>query len=78
MSGEYILTKEDVERLEKDFTYHPPKETQPARYEEIRAKAREFAKLIYLDCPRSREMSLALTKLDEVVFFANASIARHE
>lgn len=74
----YKLLEEEAKRLEKDFTYHPPKETQPPRYEEIRAKAKEFAEMLLLDCPRSRELSLALTKLDEVVFWANASIARNE
>ena len=78
MVGGYKLTEEESKRLERDFTYHPPKETQPLRYEEIRAYARTFAEIILLDCPRSREASLAMTKLDEVVFWANASIARNE
>ncbi len=29
-------------------------------------------------CPDSRELSLAITHLEEVVFWANAAIARHE
>ena len=28
-------------------------------------------------CPDSRELALAITKLEEVVFWANAAIARH-
>jgi hypothetical protein len=78
MVGGYKLTEEEAKRLERDFTYHPPKETQPMRYEEIRSLAKEFAEIILLDCPRSRETSLALTKLEEAVFWANASIARNE
>lgn len=78
MTGGYKLLEEEAKRLESDFTYHAPKGTQSQRYEELRAKAKEFAELIYLDCPRSREMALALTKLDETVFWANASIARNE
>lgn len=64
--------------LEHRFTYHPPKEGQSAKYEQIRSKALDLAQLIVNLTPQSREQSLALTKLDEVVFFANAAIARNE
>lgn len=60
----------------KRFTYHPPKEGQPLTYEQIRDTAKSFAMLLAGLCPESRERSLALTKLEEVVFWANASIAR--
>lgn len=78
MTGGYKLSEEDAKRLEKDFTYHAPKETQPQRYEELRGKAKEFAELILLSCPDSRERSLAITKVEESVFWSNASIARNE
>lgn len=66
------------EQIEKAFTYHAPKEGQPEKYQSIRDTAKEFAK--YLDelCPNSREKSLAITHLEEVVFWANAAIARNE
>jgi hypothetical protein len=65
------------QEIEKRFTYHPPvTATQVARYEELRAKAKEFAYLICESCPDSREQSLALTKLEEAVMWANAAIAR--
>lgn len=64
--------------IEKNFTYHSPKGNQPERYGRIRDKAREFAELIEAECPDSREKSLALTKLEESVMWANASIARNE
>jgi hypothetical protein len=60
------------------FTYHAPKAGQPERYQQIRAAARELADLLTAQCPESRELSLALTKLEEVVFWANAAIARNE
>ncbi len=78
MAGGYELLEEDVDRLEKDFTYHAPRENQPQRYGELRGKAKEFAELILLSCPNSRERSLAMTKVEEAVFWANASIARNE
>lgn len=66
------------QEIAKRFTYHPPTGTQPARYEAIRATAREFAEQLAADCPQSRELSLALTHLEEVVMWANAAIARNE
>jgi hypothetical protein len=73
--GPYMF---EEEILNKDFTYHPPKEDQRERYELIRATAKSFASLIFAMCPYSEEKSMALIKLDEVVFWANASIARNE
>lgn len=68
----------DSTELERRFTYHAPRGDQPARYERLRAEARELAELICDMCPDARERSVALTKLDEVVMWANASIARNE
>jgi hypothetical protein len=64
--------------LKNRFTYHAPKEGQPAKYTDIREKALEFADLINSLCPESREKSLAITKLEESVMWANAAIARNE
>jgi len=63
--------------LENNFTYHPPKEGQNEKYETLRAKAKDFCKLIIKMVPDSRERSLALTKIEESVFWANAGIARN-
>jgi hypothetical protein len=65
------------EQIEKTFTYHAPKEGQPAKYEHIRGMAKELAYTFDYNCPNSREKSLALTKLEEAVFWANAAIARN-
>lgn len=64
--------------LERRFTYHPPKESQPQRYEQLRATAKLFAELIVQLTPFSREQSLALTNLEQAVMWANAAIARNE
>ena len=64
--------------LKTRFTYHPPKDNQPEKYETMRGAALEFSRMIVECCPESRERSLALTKLDEVVMWANAAIARRE
>ncbi|MCP3885141.1 MAG: hypothetical protein GY700_06635 [Propionibacteriaceae bacterium] len=68
----------EQEEIDKRFTYHPPKEGQPQKYKTIRNFGAVLAKTINDNCPESREKSLAMTKLDEVVMWANASIARNE
>jgi hypothetical protein len=64
-------------KLENNFKYHAPKEGQPEIYVKIREKAKEFAYLIEEVCPESREKALAITKIEESVFWANAGIARN-
>ena len=60
------------------FSYHAPTEYQILRYGDIRSEARNLAYAILAATPESRERSLALTKLQEVVMWANASIAINE
>ena len=65
------------DELRLRFTYHPPKNEQQKRvYEDIRAIAAQFAYDLNNMCPDSREKSLAITKLEECVMWANAAIAR--
>lgn len=66
----------DSSELDRRFTYHAPKEGQPVKYEAIRSRAKHLALELIELCPHSRELSLALTKLEESVMWANASIAR--
>ena len=67
-----------AKELMRRFTYHKPKGNQPERYEGIRAKALMLAMEVCGSCPESRERSLAVTKIEEAVFWANAAIARNE
>ncbi|MGG4034218.1 hypothetical protein ABEV74_11045 [Paenibacillus cisolokensis] len=69
---------EKNQQIENNFTYHAPKDGQPAKYEAIRAKAKELAYLIDELCPSSREKSLAFTNLEQAIFWSNAAIARNE
>lgn len=64
--------------LANSFTDHPPQEGQPARYEEIRAAGRDFAEIIVGEVSDSRERTIAIGKIEEAVFWANAGIARNE
>ena len=63
--------------LENRFTYHAPKEGQPELYGILRRSGLELAVMISNGVPESREQSLAITKLEEAIFWANAGIARH-
>lgn len=64
--------------IDNRFTYHAPTEDQTVKYELIRNSAKHLALLIATKTPGSREQSLAMTKLEEAVFWANAAIARNE
>lgn len=63
--------------IEKNFKYHAPSGSQPERYVAVREKAKELAILIAQTGHASRELSLALTHLEEAVMWANAGIARN-
>ena len=65
------------EDLENRFTYHEPKPGQPEIYQALRVLAKELAYRISEVVPESREQSLALTNLEQAIFWANAGIARH-
>lgn len=65
------------EQIENNFKYHTPTEDKVHYYNELREQTKRTAELIDLRCPNSREKSLALTKLEEAVMWANASIARN-
>jgi len=64
--------------IEKNFTYHRVWGSQPYRYESLRKTAKDLAIAIDAQCPPSRERSLALTKVEEAIMWANAAIARNE
>lgn len=70
------MSKKD--QIENAFTYHPPKGDQPERYIKIRDAAKAFAFLIDECVPDSREKSVAMTNLEQVVMWANAGISRNE
>ena len=64
--------------IETRFTYYPPKGDQAKRYEKIRALGYNLAERLNELCPDSREKSIAITKLEESIMWANAAIARNE
>jgi hypothetical protein len=62
--------------LENNFTYHAPKGDQNEKYENLRNQAKLLAYRIKDLVPEGRERSLAMTNLEQVVFWSNAGIAR--
>jgi hypothetical protein len=67
-----------IKKVEKAFTYHPPKEGQAEKYEALRSIFKNAAYNIERLCPNSREKSLAITHLEDTMMWAIASIARNE
>lgn len=74
----YQITDQDIEEIDKRFTYHKPKEDQPERYTLLRNSAKAHAELIMQCVPPGRERAVALTQLEDSVMWANAGIARNE
>jgi hypothetical protein len=66
-----------IQLIENNFSYHPPKEGQPEKYNRVREAFKDLAYLIDELCPASRERSVAMTELETASFWANASIARN-
>ena len=66
------------EKIEKSFTAIPPTPFDLERFNQIRDKGKALALLIDINCPDSREKSLAITKIEEAVMWANKSISVNE
>ena len=68
----------DEHDLENRFMHHPPRDdAQAKKYEDNRKVFLKLAKFVVNRTPESREQSLAITRLEEAMFYANAAIARH-
>jgi hypothetical protein len=64
--------------LRNRFQFHPPKDNTAAdQHDRVRNACLDAAEeLVRVTGPMSREQSLAITKLEEAMFWANAAIAR--
>ena len=61
------------------FTHYPPiNNIIRQNHEEVRNKIQDVARSIKRVVPPGREQSLAITKLEEAMFWANAGIARNQ
>lgn len=59
------------------FEYHKPTPEKVKKHEGVRADCISLALNFMDDLPESREKSLALMRLEEAMFWANAAIARN-
>lgn len=67
----------DAMNLDKTFTYQAPDDEQIVRHNLIRTAGKSFALEVLRRTLPSREQSLALTKIEEAVMWANAAVARN-
>lgn len=66
-----------IEDLQKRFEYHPPKdEATKKNHEQVRYECFMLAREIERSVPAGREQSIAITKIEEAMMWANAGIAR--
>ncbi|WP_417754191.1 hypothetical protein [Slackia isoflavoniconvertens] len=68
----------DNETIGRIFAVPNPPSTEFHRINMLHQIACDFALTIQANCPESREKSLALTKLEECIMWANAAIDRNE
>ena len=67
-----------VEDLAHRFNYHPPlTDVRRRQHELVRADCLALAQTLDEALPDGREKSLAITKIEEAMFWANAALARH-
>lgn len=67
----------DPRDLDNRFEYHPPLTEQRRRdHETVREYCRTLAESLNRILPEGREKSLAITHLEETMFWANAALAR--
>lgn len=64
--------------IENRFKFHPADKEKGRRHEFVRNQCLILAQDLNDELPPGREKSLAITKLEEVMFWANAAIARPE
>jgi hypothetical protein len=67
----------DSQDLESRFRCHPPvTDARREAHENVRYRCYSLAKVLNDVLPEGREKSLAITNIEQVMFWANASIAR--
>jgi hypothetical protein len=62
--------------IEHRFTYHKPDEEHARLHDQVRTRLKNVAHSLNILLTEGREKSLAITKLEEAMFWANAAIAR--
>ena len=68
----------DQADLDNRFNFHPATDVTGPKHEEVRTRMRVLAQALTLLVPPGRELSLAITAMEEAMMWANAGIARHQ
>lgn len=67
----------DSAELDRRFDYHPPITDEKRRtHEQVRQSCKALAVDLNWRLPDGREKALAMTALEEAMFWANAAVAR--
>jgi hypothetical protein len=66
-----------VNDLFNRFKYHPATDVTGPKHQEVRERCHSLALDLKALVPEGREQAHALAKLEEVMYWANAGIARH-
>lgn len=65
-----------AESIAARFDFHPASPERQRKHQRVREGCKVLAEFLTKNVPAGRERSLAFTKLEEVMFWANAGIAR--
>lgn len=65
------------DRIARDFAYHKPNRADSELIGESRDQLRRMAMYVAEITPAGREQSLAITALEEAMFWTSAAIARN-
>ena len=71
------MSEASTNDIENRFAYHKPTPEKVTEHELIRAQVKTMAHYWDGNLPAGREKALAITKLEEAMFWANAAIARN-
>lgn len=75
MTHSTVASTDDIEHR---FEFHPATtEEKRAEHGSVRAACRDLAHKFDIDLPPGREKALAITQLEQAMFWASAAIARN-
>lgn len=67
------MTSEDIENR---FSFHPATLSTAHVHDKVRARCKSLAESLNEILPEGREKALAITHLEETMFWGNAAVAR--
>jgi len=71
------ITQKQADEINNRFRYHPPTGGKAAKHEAVREGCLTLAIELSNLCPESRELSMAISHLDQCMMAANAAVARY-